>query len=107
MVRSAPAQNVSLPEVMTAPLIGGVGRDLFDDRRQVLQSPCRRCTFIERPGMSQVTSAMPSASVSRVKLVKRHRVSVVLDLGLPARATSRGIRLADLVRVREHSRRRV
>src|SRR5271166_1279557 len=27
-------------------------------------------TFIERPGMSQVTSAMPSASVSKRKLVR-------------------------------------
>jgi hypothetical protein len=26
-------------------------------------------TFIERPGMSQVTSAMPSASMSSLKLI--------------------------------------
>ena len=31
MVRSAPPEKLSLPEVMTAPLIAGVGDDLVDD----------------------------------------------------------------------------
>ena len=43
-------------------------------------------TFIERPGMFQVTSAMPSASVSKVKFWNVIRVSVVsLILVLPGR----------------------
>ena len=46
----------------------GIARDLFDDRAEFLDRPSTSITFIERPGMSQVTSAMPSASMSSLKL---------------------------------------
>ncbi len=66
-VRSAPAQNVSLPEVTTAPLIAAsaaIFSTIFDNS----SITARSMTFIERPGMSQVMSAMPSASTSSLKL---------------------------------------
>ncbi len=66
MVRSAPAQNVSLPEVMTAPLIAA-SPATFSMMLASSSITLRSMTFIERPGESQVTSAMPSASVSSLK----------------------------------------
>ena len=66
MVRSAPPQNASLPEVKTAPLTAAsVATCSMMAASSVIT--VWSMTFIERPGMFQVTSAMPSASVSRVK----------------------------------------
>jgi hypothetical protein len=67
MARSAPAQNVSLPEVMTTPLIAA---SLATSSTMALSSSMtfKSITFIERPGLSQVTSAMPSESVAILKL---------------------------------------
>src|SRR5690348_1761517 len=67
--RSAPAQKASLAEVMTTPLMAASSVVCFtiasSSAIEVSSS-----TFIERPGMSQVTSAMPSASVSSLKFLK-------------------------------------
>lgn len=66
--RSAPAQNASLAEVVTMPLIAGsfvVCLTISSISRIEVSSS----TFIERPGISQVTSAMPSASVSNLKFL--------------------------------------
>src|ERR1700688_1869153 len=67
--RSAPAENASLPEVTTTPLTAASAEVCFtisSSSRIVVSSS----TFIERPGMSQVASAMPSASVSTLKFLK-------------------------------------
>src|SRR5215211_4942160 len=67
--RSAPAQNASLLEVMTTPLIAAsavVCLTISSSSSTDVSSS----TFIERPGISQVTSAMPSASVSILKFLK-------------------------------------
>ena len=68
MVRSAPPEKVSLPEVMTAPLIAAspATASMIASSSSITSSVK---TFIERSGMSQVTSAMPSASVSTVKFL--------------------------------------
>ena len=68
MVRSAPPQKRSLPEVTTAPLMAASFATLSTicDSSSVTEASI---TFIERPGMSQVTSAMPSGSMSSLKLV--------------------------------------
>ena len=62
MVRSAPPEKLSLPEVMTAPLTAAsaVTASTIVSSSSITSSVK---TFIERSGMSQVTSAMPSASV--------------------------------------------
>jgi hypothetical protein len=72
MVRSAPPENASLPEVMTQPLMAASPAtrrrsffELVDDLRS-------SSTFIGRPGMSQVTSAMPSPSTSNLKFGEVH-----------------------------------
>ena len=74
MVRSAPPQNASLPDVSTAPLMAAsvATRSAIAASSSVTFSSM---TFIERPGMFQVTSAMPSASISKVKFWKVIRVS--------------------------------
>ena len=66
MVRSAPAQNASLPEVSTAPLMAA---SVATCSTMAASSSITfaSMTFIERPGMFQVTSAMPSASISKLK----------------------------------------
>ena len=68
MVRSAPPEKVSLPEVMTAPLTASSPAtwSMILSSSSITSSVK---TFIDLSGMSQVTSAMPSASVSTVKLV--------------------------------------
>ena len=85
IVRSAPPQNESLPEVNTAPLMAAsvATRSAIAASSSMTFSSM---TFIERLGMFQVTSAMPSASVSMVKFWNVIRVSVVsLILVLPGR----------------------
>ena len=69
MVRSAPPEKASLPEVMTQPLMASSPATVS---MICSSSPITSgvMTFMERPGMSQVASAMPSASVSKRKLVK-------------------------------------
>ncbi len=69
IVRSAPAQNVSLPEVMTTPLTAPsvASSSTIADSSSVAAASM---TFIVRPGAFQVTSAMPSPSMSSVKLAK-------------------------------------
>ncbi len=66
MVRSAPPEKVSLPEVKTAPLTAGSPATWSTMRSSSWSTPSSK-TFIERPGMSQVTSAIPSLSVATVK----------------------------------------
>src|SRR5262245_6643152 len=66
MVRSAPAQNVSFPDVTTAPLIAA-SEATCSTTAASSSITLRSMTFIERPGESQVTSAMPSMSVSSLK----------------------------------------
>src|SRR5437868_3029872 len=68
MVRSAPPPNVSLPEVTTAPLIAASAATLSTISLSSAITDWS-ITFIERPGMSQVMSAMPSPSTSSLKLV--------------------------------------
>src|SRR3954471_20991378 len=67
--RSAPAEKASLPDVTTTPLIAAsavVWSTMVPSSSMV----CVSSTFIERPGISHVTSAMPSASVSSLKFLK-------------------------------------
>src|SRR3954465_3802341 len=69
MDRSAPAENASLPEVITTPFTAAsavVWSTMAPSSSIVNVSS----TFMERPGMSHVTSAMPSASVSTLKFLK-------------------------------------
>ena len=66
-VRSAPAQNVSLPEVITTPLTAASPASCSTSAASS-SMPASEITFIERPGTSQVTSAMPSPSMSTLKL---------------------------------------
>src|SRR5271165_7035803 len=67
--RSAPPENASLPEVTTTPLIAASAEVCFtiSSSSVIVVSSS---TFIERPGISHVTSAMPSASVSTLKFLK-------------------------------------
>src|SRR5689334_8645238 len=67
--RSAPAENASLPDVTTIPFTAGSADVCFtiSSSSVIVVSSS---TFIERPGMSHVTSAMPSASVSTLKFLK-------------------------------------
>src|SRR6185312_4985735 len=67
-VRSAPAQNVALAEVTTAPLMAA-SATTFSTSAASSSMTSTLMTFIERPAMSQVSSAMPSASTSKVKLL--------------------------------------
>ena len=68
MVRSAPPQNESLPEVTTAPLMAASLATLSTIcANSAVTEPS--ITFIERPAMSQVRSAMPSESMSSLKLL--------------------------------------
>src|SRR6185437_1228135 len=67
--RSAPADNASLPEVMTTPLTALSVEVCFTIASSSLIE-VSSSTFIERPGVSQVTSAIPSASVSILKFLK-------------------------------------
>src|SRR5579871_5174820 len=74
--RSAPAQNASLLEVMTTPLTAAsdvVCLTISSSSSIEVSSS----TFIERPGISQVTSAMPSASVSSLKFLKAKFLEVM------------------------------
>jgi hypothetical protein len=68
MVRSAPAQNASLAEVMTTPLMAASSVVCLTIA-SISLIEVSSSTFMERPGMSQVTSAMPSASVSNLKFL--------------------------------------
>src|SRR5271156_2938812 len=69
IVRSAPAAKPSLPDVNTAPLIAS-SVAILSTIRPSSPTTSLLITFIERPGMSQVTRATPSASVSKRKLVR-------------------------------------
>ena len=69
IVRSAPAAKPSLPDVNTAPLIAS-SLAILSTIRPSSPTTSLLITFIERPGMSQVTRATPSASVSKRKLVR-------------------------------------
>ena len=69
IVRSAPAAKPSLPEVKTAPLIAS-SLAILSTIWPSSPTTSALITFIDRPGMSQVTSAIPSASVSKRKLVR-------------------------------------
>jgi len=67
--RSAPAHSASLPEVMTTPLTAASSEVcLMIASSSVIE--VSSSTFIERPGVSHVTSTMPSASVSVLKFLK-------------------------------------
>src|SRR5665213_2140179 len=67
--RSAPAHSASLPEVMTTPFTAASADVCFTISSSSL-TEVSSSTFIERPGVSHVTSAMPSASVSILKFLK-------------------------------------
>src|ERR1700761_2495279 len=67
--RSAPADSASLPEVMTTPFTAASAEVCFTIPSSSLIE-VSSSTFIERPGVSHVTSAMPSASVSSLKFLK-------------------------------------
>ena len=86
MVRSAPPEKLSLPEVMTQPLIAASAATALDDAASS-SITSGVMTFIERPGMSQVASAMPSASMSKRKVqVERSHDRLLPSLRLrPAR----------------------
>src|SRR5271165_212761 len=70
MLRSAPPENPSLLEVKTAPLIVASVASFAIVSTMVDSSAMTSgvSTFIDRSGISQVTRAMPSASVSKRKL---------------------------------------
>src|SRR3954453_16753260 len=67
--RSAPPENASLPEVTTTPLTAASAEVCFTISASSVMV-VSSSTFIERPGMSHVTSAMPPASVSTLKFLK-------------------------------------
>ncbi len=69
MVKSAPPENPSLPEVKTAPLTEASDA-ILSAIAPISAITSAFSTFIERPGMSQVASMTPSESVSTRKLVK-------------------------------------
>ena len=73
IVRSAPPEKVSLPEVTTAPLIAASAATLSTS---ALSSSIASgvSTFIDRPGMSQVISATPSASSVETEVLRGHRL---------------------------------
>src|ERR1700742_1468877 len=78
--RSAPAQNASLAEVRTTPLtLASAVVCLTISSSSLIE--VSSSTFIERPGMSQVTSTMPSASVSTLKFLKAMCCSMSLFVG--------------------------
>ena len=76
--RSAPADSASLPEVMTTPFTAASAEVCLTISSSSL-TEVSSSTFIERPGMSQVTSAMPSASVSTLKFLKAMWCSLDAD----------------------------
>src|SRR6266850_2384712 len=67
--RSAPAHSASLPEVMTTPFTAASSEVCFTIASSSLIE-VSSSTFIERPGVSQVTNTMPSGSVSSLKFLK-------------------------------------
>ena len=69
MVRSAPPEKLSLPEVTTQPLILSSAATVsrIADRSSITPGSM---TFIDRPVMSQVASAMPSPSISKRKFLR-------------------------------------
>ena len=83
--RSAPAQNASLLEVMTTPFTAASAVVCFNISSSSVVE-VSSSTFIERPGMSQVTSAMPSASVSSLKFLK----AMLVAPSMPAADVRRG-----------------
>ena len=67
--RSAPAHSASLPEVMTTPFTAASAEVCLTISSSSV-TEVSSSTFMERPGVSQVTSTMPSASVSSLKFLK-------------------------------------
>src|SRR6195952_1038864 len=67
--RSAPAHSASLPEVMTTPFTAASSEVCLMIASSSLIE-VSSSTFIERPGVSHVTTMMPSASVSVLKFLK-------------------------------------
>src|SRR3569833_945888 len=67
MVRSAPPQKASLPDVTTTPLMAASATTLsrMAESSAVVSAVM---TFIDRPGISQVTSAMPAVSTSYLNM---------------------------------------
>ena len=74
MVRSAPPEKESLPELTTQPLIAS-SEATFSTICESSEITSRLITFIERPGLSQVAAAMPSPSISKRKCVRSIVVS--------------------------------
>ena len=69
MVRSAPPENAFLPDAITQPLIAAVAATCsITVASSSITLPSM--TFIDLPGMSQVSSATPAASVSRRKFFR-------------------------------------
>src|SRR5271166_6374551 len=67
MLRSAPPEKPSFPELKTAPLVEA-SDEILSTMVDSSAMTSGVSTFIDRSGMSQVTRAMPSASVSKRKL---------------------------------------
>src|SRR5436190_12391251 len=67
--RSAPAHSASLPEVMTTPFTAASAVVCLTISSSSV-TEVSSSTFIERPGVSHVTSTMPSASGSSLKFLK-------------------------------------
>ena len=76
--RSAPAHSASLPEVMTTPFTAASAEVCLTIASSSV-TEVSSSTFIERPGVSQVTSTMPSASVSTLKFLKAMCCSLDAD----------------------------
>src|SRR5271169_4277649 len=64
--RSAPAMKAGLPLVMTTPLVSG-SNSACSTAAANSPSEASFITFIERPGMSQVMTVMPSSPRARVR----------------------------------------
>src|SRR6516165_1660953 len=66
--RSAPAMKAGLPLVMTTPFVSG-SASARSTAAANSPSEASFITFIERPGMSQVMTAMPSSPRAKVRFV--------------------------------------
>src|SRR5689334_15944558 len=97
MVRSAPPQNVSLAEVMTAPLTAA-SADTLSASASSSWMVAMSMTFIDLPGMSQVISAMPSASSSYLKLLMSRSSQELLPRALARQNDSKFTRQQRLSR---------
>src|SRR6516164_7567835 len=76
--RSAPAMKAGLPLVMTTPLVSG-SDNAASTALANSPSDTSFITFIDRPGMSQVMTAMPSSPRARVRFVMSESSNPLYD----------------------------